>query len=133
MKDTIKARRLVLVDGKGEPRIVLDASWPDGFASIDLLGHSGAALKLWVDKDGSPKVAVQRKNSRFAITFAITDADEPRVTFYGRDGKPMFRIGRNENSAAASIDIFKGGELHWSSSGARKRPGKKAAKRKKAE
>ena len=116
-RDTITARRLVLVDDEGNERIVLDASWPDGFASIDLMSKSGAAIKLWVDGDGIPKVAVQRPNSRYAMTFALGENEEPTLTFYDRDGLPMIRLGPSLDDGAPTIETLRKGRRAWASPG----------------
>ena len=128
---TITANRLVLVDGNKKPRIVLDASWPGGFASVDLFGTSGAAWKLWIDKDGVPKMAIQREDSRFALTIALDEHGEVIISLYDDKGRHMIRLGRWWNGAGIpSIDIFKKGVLQWSTRGLAKKRKKRRALRK---
>jgi len=121
---TITANRLVLVDSNKKPRIILDASWPDGIATVDLYSLSGAAVKLWIDKDGLPKMAVEREDARFAVTAALNREGEVTLSFYDRQGKHLIRLGRWDTNEEASIDIFEKGKVIWSS-----RRGKRKKKR----
>ncbi len=70
-QDVVRARRIEIVDSKGQPRVVLEAS-TDGSPRVQLLNENGVAQLVLLDADGTGGVALLDENGHILLSIAKT-------------------------------------------------------------
>lgn len=121
----IVARRLMLVDSKGEPKIYLDAEDEGGSAVICVFGKDGRAIQISAESDGRLSVYLHGTEGRVSAGIGMTPSDSAGLSISDKEGRLGTVLGTMEDSDEHGLRLFREGRPVWSSA----KP--KAPKRKK--
>jgi hypothetical protein len=121
----IKAHTITLVDARGEPRIMMDATDKDGGAFIILTGKDGQRITISSDADGMIGIHVDgRELVGGRVNIIVTKDDEAGISIMDKSGRLGIILAEEPGTATHRLLLFQNGRHFWNTPSGKKPPQK---------
>lgn len=121
---SIIANSITLVDGKGEPRILMDAGDGSGPASICVFGKEERSIQISASPDGVLSIALMGR--RFDASLVVSPENDAGLCIRDRDGRLGTMLGSNYERGKHQLVLFQDGQPVWQSGAPKKARRKKS-------
>jgi hypothetical protein len=107
----LTANTIVLNDPNGNPRILLDASNEDGFATVTLFAKDRSSINISCDPDSHCAISIHHPDGKTAAVIGVKPDKQSGIELRDDNGVPSVVIASKSKKKPASVLIYDKGKI----------------------